>query len=91
MYRVLKLFHDLEDFTETKGGRIYQKYEEGDIFPRQGFEPSEGRIALLLSSDNAQGVPLIELITEAAEAKTPEEPVEVEEEKPSKKGKKDEE
>lgn len=77
MYRVLKLFHDLEDFTETKGGRIYQKYEEGDIFPRKGFEPSEGRIALLLSNDNAQGVPLIEMTTE--------------EEKPSKKGEKDKE
>lgn len=56
MYKVIKLFTDLQD-----GGH---KYEEGDTYPRKGLKPTEDRIAELMSPDNKQGVPLIEEIVE---------------------------
>lgn len=69
MFKVVKAFYDLQDVTETKGGRIYQRYEAGDIYPRKGLNPSEGRIAELSSSDNAQGQPLIAADGETKPAK----------------------
>ncbi|MGF7002408.1 hypothetical protein M2149_000784 [Lachnospiraceae bacterium PFB1-21] len=51
MYKVIKLFHDLED-----GNRLYNP---DDTYPRKGLTPTKERIAELLGSDNRQGTPLI--------------------------------
>lgn len=69
MYKVIKRFHDLQDATKTKSGKVYHKYNVGDVFPRDGAEASEERLAELAGSDNKQGVPLIELVEEKAVAK----------------------
>lgn len=50
-YIVIKRWHDLQDNN-------YQ-YEVGDIYPREGLEPSENRILELSSSNNIPGIPLI--------------------------------
>ena len=60
MYRVIHQFHDLEDFTETKAGRIYHEYRPGELYPRKGVTPSDARIEFLVGSQNALGTPLIE-------------------------------
>ncbi|MCI9271685.1 MAG: hypothetical protein HFH11_11185 [Dorea sp.] len=70
MYKVIKRFHDLQDATKTKGGTVYFEYNVGDIFPRKGREVSEERLAELAGDDNRQGVPLIELVEEAADPGT---------------------
>lgn len=60
MYRVLEQFHDLEDFTaDKKGERTYFEYNEGDIYPREGYEPAEWRIDELMGGDNPLRTPLI--------------------------------
>ena len=59
MYQVIREFHDLQDATETKSGIIYHQYRVGDTYPRKGLNPSEGRIAELAGTGNAQGQPLI--------------------------------
>ena len=69
MYKVIKKFHDLQDATKTKSGEVYHEYNVGDVFPRDGAEASEERLAELAGSDNKQGVPLIELVEEKAVAK----------------------
>lgn len=56
MYKVIKLFTDLQD-----GNHLYNV---GDFYPRQGSNVSKERLGELLSSDNKQGEPLIELIKE---------------------------
>lgn len=56
MYRVIKLFTDLQDNN-------YQ-YDVGDTYPREGFEVLPSRIKELASKKNRQGVPLIEEIEE---------------------------
>ena len=61
MYKVIKLFTDLQD-----GGYEYRK---GDEYPRAGLEPTEERIAELAGSDNKQGTPLIKEIKVKATAK----------------------
>lgn len=76
-YEVIRPFHDLQDATETKNGRVYHKYEVGDMYPRKGYEAERARIDELSSAANLQGFPLIEKVEEAAE--TPEEDVEKEE------------
>ncbi|MDE8123714.1 hypothetical protein PT204_07660 [Erysipelothrix rhusiopathiae] len=53
-YIVIKRWHDLQDNN-------YQ-YEVGDIYPREGLEPSENRILELSSSNNIPGIPLIKLM-----------------------------
>lgn len=58
MYRVIKYFTDLQDNNHA--------YRVGDIYPREGFAPSEKRINELLSGENKRKVKLIEEI-----AKTP--------------------
>ncbi len=70
MYKVVKLFTDLQDNNF--------KYDVGDEYPRVGLKPSLARIAELSGSDNRQGTPLIEEIvsdepipTEAVEDKAP--------------------
>lgn len=51
MYKVIKLFTDLQDNN--------YKYEVGDEYPRLGLKPSVSRIAELSGSNNKQGTPLI--------------------------------
>nr|DAY00539.1 MAG TPA: hypothetical protein [Caudoviricetes sp.] len=68
MYRVLEQFHDLEDFTtDKKGERTYFEYNEGDTYPREGYEPAEWRIDELMGGDNPLRNPLIEEVHEVAE------------------------
>lgn len=53
MCKVIKKFTDLQD-----GNHVYNV---GDVYPREGYTPSEKRIAELASDKNRQGVPLIEV------------------------------
>lgn len=72
MYKVIRAFHDLTDSKATKDGEIFHEYKAGDIYPRNGAETNDFRIAELSSPHNAQGKPLIEFVEgEKAEAKTP--------------------
>lgn len=50
---VIKRFTDLQD-----GNHVYNV---GDVYPREGYTPSEERIAELASDKNRQGTPLIEV------------------------------
>lgn len=59
MYKVIKLFLDGQDYLH--------KYEVGDIYPREGYNPSQERLEGLLGTGNKQGVPLIEEIPEPKE------------------------
>lgn len=56
MYKVIKFFRDLKDNSHA--------YKVGDIFPREGKEVSEARIAELSGICNRQGTPLIEAVPE---------------------------
>ena len=49
---------------------MYHHYDVGDTYPRQGLDPvpNKTRIEELLSSGNAQGVPLIAEVKEKANA-----------------------
>jgi hypothetical protein len=58
MYKVVKLFTDLQDNN--------YRYEVGDEYPRLGLKPSIARIAELSGSNNKQGIPLIEEIKDLA-------------------------
>ena len=51
MYKVIKLFNDLQDNN--------YEYRVGDTFPRKGLKVTEERLAELAGSDNKQGCPLI--------------------------------
>jgi hypothetical protein len=79
---VIKKFTDLQD-----GNHVYNV---GDVYPREGYTPSEERIAELASDKNRQGTPLIEVpasaevdaeetVEESKEVEELEEPKEVEE------------
>lgn len=63
MYRALEYFKDLKD-----NGFVYRA---GDIFPRNGYKPSESRIAELLSVNNRRGRPVIGKIEDKAPAPAP--------------------
>lgn len=78
MYKVIAYFQDLQDPIKTKSGALYTEYEENDIYPREGLEPSAERIAELLGSNNKQHRPLIVKVEDP-------EPVAEPEEKPKKK------
>ena len=54
MYKVIKFFTDLHD-----NGHLYNV---GDVFPREGVEVTDERLAELASENNRQGVPLIALV-----------------------------
>lgn len=56
-YEVIKFFTDLQDNSYP--------YKVGDIFPRQGKEVTEERIAELSGSNNKQHTPLIKEVTES--------------------------
>lgn len=53
-YKVIHRFTDLQDNNYP--------YDEGDIFPRQGFKVSEERIKELASENNKRRMKLIELV-----------------------------
>lgn len=76
-YTVIKYFVDLHDNNYA--------YNPGDAFPRIGVVVSDERIAELAGSNNRQGVPLIQLVSEEV---TEEAPEEVTEEAPKKQRKK---
>ena len=65
MYKVIEYFTDLQDNGYA--------YNSGDIFPREGLEVSEERIAELASSNNKRRKPLIEEIPEETAEAEPEE------------------
>jgi hypothetical protein len=64
MYRVIKFFTDLHDGNHP--------YNVGDPFPRDGIEVADERIVELASSDNKQGVPLIEAVEDEGSEDTEE-------------------
>lgn len=72
MYKVIRGFFDLEDYKDTKSGRVYHEYVEGDVYPRAGVNPGAERVALLASADNLQGEPLIESVGDPTDATKPE-------------------
>ena len=51
MYKVIKLFADLQDNNHV--------YNVGDEYPRKGLTVTDERIAELAGSNNKQGCPLI--------------------------------
>lgn len=61
-YKVIKLFTDLQDNNH--------RYEVGDTYPRTGYVSTPERIQELASSDNRQGVPLIEEVKKRTKKKT---------------------
>lgn len=62
MYKTIKYFQDLKDNNYP--------YDAGDIYPREGVEVSEERLAELASNKNLRGEPLIKKVEEKkAEAK----------------------
>ena len=63
-YRVLELFHDLEDCVETKGGKVCYVYKPGETYPRKGKKASKERIAQLAGSENKRGRPVIQAVEE---------------------------
>lgn len=73
-YTVIKAFTDLQDDGH--------KYSIGDIYPREGYEPTVSRITELSGSRNRQRTPLIEAVKVAVDA-------EAEETKPKRRRKQD--
>lgn len=69
MYKVIKGFHDLTDFEETKSGTVYHWYAPGDTYPRRGKRVTDNRIQELASEANAQCVPLITEVKKKPAAK----------------------
>lgn len=61
MYKAIRFFKDLED-----NGYVYHT---GDVFPRDGANVSDERIAELMSDKNKRHAPLIEDVDEEAETK----------------------
>lgn len=57
MYKVIKAFTDTQD--------RYHRYNVGDTYPRDGYKPTEARIAALSSGDNLLYTPLIEKLKKA--------------------------
>ena len=60
-YRVLENFSDKQDDRRP--------YKVGDIYPREGLDPSPQRVAELLGSENVRGRPIIEPIEEKPKRK----------------------
>lgn len=65
MYKVIEYFTDLQDNNFA--------YNTGDIFPREGLEVSEERIAELAGSKNKRHKPMIKAIPEDTAEAAPEE------------------
>jgi hypothetical protein len=64
MYKVIKLFADLQDKNHV--------YNPGDVFPREGFKVTDKRLEELAGRNNKQGVPLIEKIEDETPDAKPE-------------------
>lgn len=62
MYKVIEYFTDLHDGDH--------EYHEGDVFPREGVEVTEERLAELSGEDNKRGIPLIEKVEDESEKKS---------------------
>lgn len=60
MYKVTKLFADLQDNNHV--------YNVGDEYPRKGLKVTDERIAELAGSNNKQGTPLIVSVATATTA-----------------------
>lgn len=74
MYKVIKYFTDLQD--------NHYAYQVGDVFPHEGKQVSDKRLAELASADNKRGIPLIAKVEEdEAEAELETEAIEEEAEK----------
>ena len=75
-YRVIEGFYDLQD----PEGKSFHLYNKGDIYPREGLEPTKERIAELSGKGNQRKQPLIEETSEetASEETAPEAPEEEE-------------
>lgn len=58
MYKVIRLFKDLQDKGYT--------YNVGDEYPRQGKKVSKKRLAELASDQNRRKEPMIEEVAEEA-------------------------
>lgn len=56
MYKVVSYFTDLKDKNRP--------YKVGDIYPRDGLEVSEERLAYLASSKTKRGFPVIQKVQE---------------------------
>lgn len=70
-YRVIEGFYDLQD----PEGKSFHLYNKGDIYPREGLEPTEDRIKELSGKGNQRKQPLIkEIPEEIAEETAPEAP-----------------
>ena len=52
------MVYDMKD----QFGHYLEEYKVGDIYPREGLDPSPQRIAELLGPDNARHRPVIEVI-----------------------------
>ena len=66
MYKVIVKFADLEDKKHI--------YQIGDVYPREGYEPTEERIAFLASDQNKLKTPVIKAVP--AKRKKKKEPAE---------------
>lgn len=51
MYKALSYFTDLQDNN--------YEYHAGDVYPRNGYEPSQERLDALSTKNNVRGVPVI--------------------------------
>lgn len=77
MYTVVRHFTDLQDNNH--------KYNEGDIYPREGYIPSAERIKMLSTAENKQKTALIAAIAESDTVETSVEEEPTSEEKPKRK------
>jgi len=75
-YRVIEGFYDLQD----PEGKSFHLYNKGDIYPREGLEPTKERIAELSGKGNQRKQPLIEETSEETDSEetAPEAPEEEE-------------
>lgn len=64
MYKAIHYFRDLHDNDH--------EYKPGDVFPREGIQVDEKRLAELSGDSNKQGKPLIKKVDEKPEEKADE-------------------
>lgn len=53
----VKKYHVLENFRETPDQM--HLYKKDELYPREGYKPSEKRIKQLITDDNKEGRPFI--------------------------------
>ena len=59
MYVVIRPWVDLQDWKIVDGIKSYHRYNPGDVYPRDGLNPTPERIHALSTSENLQHTPLI--------------------------------